>query len=160
MRATIDTHYVLHFKPRHWPIQSLTAMAISAIVGNTTQYDPTQVFIDSDKQICTMPNMQPLPGVGSGQVPYPIWNVQSYFRTAQLQITYSAGFSVIPPDVLEAAVLLTSDIIAKRLNPAGSPELRSGSRMEVAMIRGELTGDSLLFKRAKRILDNYTVESF
>lgn len=160
MRAAIDTHYVLHFRPRHWPVQSISNISITTIPGDSIQYDPAQIFIDSDKQICTMPNMQALPSVGSGQAPYPIWNVMNYFRTAQLSINYTSGFTTIPADVLEAAVLLTSDILSKRNNPTGAPEIRSGSRMEVAMIRGELTGDSLLFKRAKRILDNYTMESF
>jgi hypothetical protein len=160
MRASIDNQYALHFRPRHWPIQSLTALSITTTVGDTIQYDPTQVIIDSDKQICSMPNMQPLPLPGSGQAPYPIWNVTGRYREAQVTITYVAGFSTLPSDVIEASVLLTSDILAKRENPIGALDVSSGTRHISAAIRGEATGDSILFKRARKILDNYTVQAF
>lgn len=160
MRASIDNQYALHFRPRHWPIQSLTALSVTTVVGDTIQYDPTQVIIDSDKQICSMPNMQPLPLPGSGQAPYPIWNVTGRYREAQVAITYIAGYSPLPADVVEASVLLTSDILAKRENPIGALDVGTGTRHISAAIRGETTGDSILFKRAKKILDNYTVDSF
>ena len=160
MRASIDNQYALHFRPRHWPIQSLTALSIAPVPGFSMAYDPTQAFIDSDRQICSLPNLQPLPLSGSGQAPYPIWNVTNRYKEAQVTISYIAGFSTIPADVTEAAVLLTSDILAKRENPIGALDLGSGVRHISAAIRGETTGDSLLFKRAKKILDNYTVQAF
>lgn len=160
MRAAIDNQFALHFRPRHWPVQTLTSLSITTVPNNTIQYDPTQVIIDSDKQICSMPNMQPLPLAGSGQSPYPIWNVPSRYRQAQVVITYTAGFSVMPPDVIEAAVLLTSDILAKRLNPVGAPDLASGQRHISAVLRGDNSGESLLRKRAQKILDSYTMQSF
>lgn len=160
MRASIDNHYALHFRPRHWPIQSLTSVSITSVPGSTVNYDPTQVVIDSDKQICNMPNIQPLPLSGSGQAPYPIWNVPSRYRGAQLTLTYQAGYSSMPADVVEAAVLLTSDILAKRQNPIGAPELGSGGRHLAAVLRGDNSGESLLVKRARRVLDYYSMESF
>lgn len=160
MRGSIDNHYALHFRPRHWPIQSLASLSITTVPNNTIQYDPTQVIIDSDKQICSMPNMQPLPLSGSGQAPYPIWNTVSRYQQAQLAITYTAGYATMPPDVIEAAVLLTSDILAKRLNPVGAPDLQSGDRHISAVLRGDNSGESLLRKRAQHILDNYTMQSF
>lgn len=160
MRAAIDNQFALHFRPRHWPIQSLTALSITTVPGNTISYDPTQVIIDSDKQICSMPNMQPLPMAGSGQGPYPIWNVPSRYRQAQVTITYTAGYSIMPADVIEAAVLLTSDILAKRLNPVGAPDISSGDRHISAVLRGDNSGESLLYKRALGILNNYMMQSF
>lgn len=160
MRASIDNQWALHFRPRHWPVQSLSALSITTVVGDTIAYDPTQVIIDSDKQICSMPNMMPLPLPGSGQSPYPIWNVTSRYREAQLTLTYQAGYTVLPYDVIEAATLLVSDQLAKRDNPIGALEVSSGNRHISAAIRGETTGDSILFKRAKKILDNYTVQAF
>jgi hypothetical protein len=160
MRAAIDNHYALHFRPRHWPIDSLTSLSITTVPGSTISYDPTQVIIDSDKQICSMPNMQPLPLAGSGQAPYPIWNTVSRLQQAQLTIAYQAGFSTMPADVIEAAVLLTSDILAKRLNPVGAPDIASGDRHISAVLRGDNSGQSLLVKRAQQILDNYTMQSF
>lgn len=160
MRASINNHYGLHFRPRHWPIDSLTSLSITTVPGSTVTYDPSQVVIDSDKQICSMPNMQPLPLAGSGQAPYPIWNVSNRNQEAQLNITYVGGFSVMPYDVIEAAVLLTSDILAKRLNPLGAADLQSGDRHISALLRGDLSGESLLRKRARDILYNYTMQSF
>lgn len=160
MRAAIDNQFALHFRPRHWPVQSLTALSITTVPNNSISYDPTQVIIDSDKQICSMPNMQPLPLPGSGQSPYPIWNVPDRYRQAQVTITYTAGYSTIPPDVTEAAILLTSDILAKRQNPIGAADLQSGDRRITAMLRGDMTGESTLYKRAIRILNYYSMESF
>src|SRR5579859_1172921 len=162
MRASIDNAYALHFRPRHWPIQSLTSLSIAGTPGTAISFDPTQVFINSDKQICTMPNMQPLPLPGSGQAPYPIWNVPSRQRMAQLTLTYQAGYSAsnMPSDVTEASVLLTSDLLAKRQNPIGAPDLGSGNRHISAVLRGDNSGESLLAKRAMRILENYMMQSF
>ncbi len=160
MRASIDNQYALHFRPRHWPVTSLTALSITVVPGNTIAFDPTQVVIDSDKQICSMPNIQPLPVIGSSQGPYPVWNVTSRYRNAQLTLTYQAGFITLPYDVIEAIVLLVSDQLAKRDNPIGALEVSSGNRHISAAIRGDTSGDTILFKRAKKILDNYTVQAF
>src|SRR6266702_2339804 len=73
IRASIDNHGVMHFRPRHWPINSITSVAINSLPNVTTVYDPTQVFLDSDKEICSIPNMQPL-SIGGGQSPYLMWN--------------------------------------------------------------------------------------
>jgi hypothetical protein len=156
MRASIDNHAGLHFRPRHWPVQSLTSLSITVVPGYTTAYDPTQVIIDSDKQMCTMPNMQPLPLAGSGQAPYPIWNVMSRQQSAQLTLTYSAGYSTVPADVAEAAVLLTSDILAKRFNPMGAYEMQMGKRSFSIGSRADMSGESVYLKRAKDILQNYS----
>lgn len=160
MRAAIDNQFALHFRPRHWPVQSLTSLSITTVPNNSISYDPTQVIIDSDKQICSMPNMQPLPLSGSGQAPYPIWNVPSRYRQAQVTITYTAGYSTMPPDVIEATVLLVSDILSKRLNPLGAADTQSGDRHISTVLRGDFSGESLLRKRAAAILNNYTMQSF
>jgi hypothetical protein len=157
MRSSIDNHGVLHFRPRHWPINTLTALSVSSAPGSATPYNPVNVLIDSDKQICSLASYQPLsqsyPGYAAGRM-------VNRNEVAQLAITYTAGYSSIPPDVMEAAVLLTSDILAKRLNPLGAADLSSGGRSISAVLRGDNSGDSLLYKRALSILNSYTVESF
>lgn len=159
IRASMDNQNTLHFRPRHWPISSLSALSIASMPNLPIVYDPTQVVIDSDKQICTMPNLQPL--VSSGQAPYPLWGTgMNRNQWSQLSITYLSGFAVIPADVTEAAILLTSDILAKRLNPQGAPDLGSGGRHISAVLRGDNSGESLLYKRARAILSVYSMESF
>lgn len=160
MRASIDNQYALHFRPRHWPVSSITSISVTTVPGFSISLDPTQIIVDSDKQICSMPNIQPLPVIGSSQQPYPIWGITSRYREAQLTLSYQAGYAILPYDVIEAIVLLVSDQLAKRDNPIGALEVSSGNRHISAAIRGDTSGDTILFKRAKKILDNYTVQAF
>jgi len=161
MRAAIDNQYALHFRPRHWPITSVSSISITTVPGNAIAYDPTQIFIDSDKQICSLINMLPLSsGSSFSSQYYPTWSIPSRIKEGTVTISYISGFSPIPYDVLEATNLLTSDILAKRQNPVGAPEISSGGRHISSVLRGDNAGESLLFKRAKKILDNYTVQTF
>jgi hypothetical protein len=157
MRGSIDGNHNLHFRPRHWPIQTLSTLSIS-MSASVTQYDPSQVVIDSDKQICSMPNMLPL--VSNAISQYPIRNISSRNQYAQLIITYSAGYATIPADVVQAVILLVSDYLGIRQNPIGAVDIFSGERKISSVLKGDNTGQSLLYKKAKSILDNYTVQSF
>jgi hypothetical protein len=58
--------------------------------------------------------------------------------------------------VAEAAVLLTSDILAKRFNPMGAYEMQMGKRSFSIGSRADMSGESVYLKRAKDILQNYS----
>lgn len=160
MRAAIDNQGELVFRPRHWPIQSIATLAIAMTNQSSTAYDVTQVQVDSDKQMCTVPNL--LATATQGQTPYPILARLSRQQKAQLTISYQAGYaySALPGDLKEAAVLATSDLVAKRYNPIGAPDVSDGSSHISASLRGDFTGESLLIKRTMKILVKYTTESF
>lgn len=161
MRAVLDNDGQLTFRPRHWPVTSVTGVAIAWTPSLVITYDPAQTFIDGNKRLCSVPNLVMLP---SQQIQNTnLIQSPSRSRKGQVQITYQAGYvySSLPGDLKEAAILLTSDILAKRMNPVGATEIDSGGIRNVAVLRGDNAGESLLFKRAKRILDtNYAIQSF
>ncbi len=161
MRAAIDTDGQLTFRPRHWPVSSVTAIAIAWTPTLVVTYDPAQTFIDGNGRMCSVPNLIMLP---NQQIQNSnLLTTPSRSRKGQVKITYQAGYaySALPGDLKEAAILLTSDILAKRQNPVGATEIDSGGIRNVAVLRGDNAGESLLFKRAKRILDtSYAIQMF
>jgi hypothetical protein len=163
MRASINNEGILHFRPRHWPVSSLTALSIATTAVSSTAYDPSQAFIDSDKQVCAIPNLVPLPSQGQPvPAPYPITPQLSRSASAQLTITYQSGFaySALPGEVKEVAILAVSDLLAKRQNPLGADQQRQGDVQIISTLRGDLSGESLLIKRAKGMLAHYIVSPF
>lgn len=160
MRASVNNRGSLTFRPRHFPVNSISALSITTASQTNITYDVSMVSIDGNKRNCIIRVLNALPGQLQNQ---PTNLVQSPFdrnTEADVFVTYSAGYasSALPGDVKEAAVLLTSDILAKRLNPVGAPELGSGTRHMAAVLRGDNSGESLLYKRAKKILNKYSVE--
>lgn len=162
MRASLNNKGGLHFRPRHWPIQTLSSLSIATTPTVSTVYDPAQIFLDSDKQVCSMPYPVPLTTMGQTQSTYPIYPRMSRQQEAQLTLTYTSGYaySALPGDLKEAAVLVTSDLIAKRHNPIGAPDISDGSTHISAVLRGDLTGESILTKRAMRTLNKYSTQPF
>lgn len=164
MRASIDNQNALHFRPRHWPVTALTALSISSTPQVVISYDTTQAFIDSDKQVCFITNLAATStgGGGQGQAPYPFRQSFGRMAQAQLSITYTSGYaySALPGDLKEAAILVTSEFVAKRHNPVGAPDIADGSTHLSAIIRGEKSGESLLVTRARNILIKYSTQPF
>jgi hypothetical protein len=162
MRASIDNCGALHFRPRHWPIQTLTAVSIATSPTTSTVYDPAQAWIDSDKQICIMPYPVPLNTQGQTQSTYPVQPRLNRQQLAQLTLTYTSGYAyaTLPGDLKEAAILVTSDFVAKRHNPVGAPDIQDGSTRISTVLRGDTSGESLLVKRASKILVKYSTQPF
>lgn len=160
MRAALAHDGVLHFRPRHFPIATLSSLTINTTQSSSVSYDTTQVFIDGDKQVCELPQLTPVGGQSSS--PLIVQMAITRKQSAWITINYSAGYaaSALPTDITEAAILLTSDILAKRQNPMGAVEVGSGGRRVAAVLRGDNAGESLLYKRAFKILNNYTVQPF
>lgn len=164
MRASIDNQGAFNFRPRHFPVQALTSLEIQTIQQQALSYDVSQAFIDGDRQEISMPALIPLtPGGGVQSSPY--------YQTAPVQrksnawatLTYIAGYAwpdAIPGDIVEAACLLVGDILGKRENPTGADQIRLGEKLIQSAIRGDMTGESVLVKRANGILAYYTVQSY
>jgi hypothetical protein len=164
MRAALDNEGALFFRPRHFPITALTALAISTVQSVPgIAYDVTQAYIDSDHQTVSVPNLQPLPiGGNESQMPYTAITPPISRRTnAWLFPQYSAGYAVgaLPGDVHDAALLLTSETLSRRQNPTGSAEVDLGDKRLVAFLRGDLSGESGWLKAARTKLAPYVAES-
>jgi hypothetical protein len=158
-RAAIDNQGMLVFRPRHFPVTTDTGITIKQNNATPVSYDATQAILDGGQQVVCVPWL--VAGSGGGST-YSLLPSISRSTNLFLTITYTAGYTAasIPGDVREACVLLTSDILAKRLNPLGAVDLASGDRHLTAALRGDLTGESLLVKRAFKLLDNYSIQSF
>jgi hypothetical protein len=156
MKASIDSENQLMFCPRHFPISTDSGITIKANNATPITYDATQAVIDAGQQVVSVPWL--IAGGGSGGSTYSVLPQRSRASKLFLTITYTAGYSAatLPNDVREACVLLASDYLAKRNNPSGATEVDSGARRNVAVLRGDLAGESLLYKRAARILNAYS----
>lgn len=161
MRASINNERVLHFRPRHWPVTAISALSISTTVNTTVNYDVSQVIIDSDKQVCSVPLLI-VTSNGQGSLPYVLPVTISRQQSIYITLTYTAGYaySALPGDLREAAILITSDFLAKRHNPGGFAQVVSGGVNITAEIRGDLSGESMLLKRAMRSLIKYSTQPF
>ena len=155
MDACIDNQGMLLFRPKHIPITALSSMTLQSIQSQVMTLDATQAFIDSSGQFVRVPVLN---ATGpSSQVFFP---QQPFNRQKQqwLTISYTAGFaaSALPADIRDAAVLLTSDILARRYNPTAADQLTENRKTLVAVLRGDFSGQSLFYKQAKRKLSKYT----
>lgn len=159
MRASIDNQQMLVFRPRHFPVSTETGITIKQNNSTPVSYDATQAIIDGGQQVVSVPWL--VAGSGGGST-YSLLPAISRSTSLFLTITYTAGYPAasMPGDVREACVLLTSDILAKRLNPLGAVDVASGDRHLSAALRGDLTGESLLVKRAFKLLDTYSIQAF
>lgn len=163
MRASVNNRGSLTFRPRHFPVNSITALSITTASQTTITYDVSAVSIDGNKRNCVIRVLNALPGQLQNQ---PTNLVQSPFdrnTEADVFVTYSAGYpySALPGDVKETAILLVSDLLAKRHNPAGFAHVGSGGVQYDAEIRGDVSGESILVKKALRaIAKKYGVESY
>jgi hypothetical protein len=158
-RASIDNQQMLVFRPRHFPVSVESGITIKQNNATPVSYDATQAIIDGGQQVVCVPWL--VAGSGGGST-YSLLPAISRSTNLFLTITYTAGYPAtsMPGDIREACMLLTSDILAKRLNPLGAVDITSGDRRVAAVLRGDLTGESLLVKRAFKLLDNYSIQSF
>ena len=166
MRAAWDNQANLHFRPRHFPITTLTSVTAMVNQQVTWTYDVTQAIIDSDQQTVDLPQIA-LTTVGGG-TPSQFFTGSPWLspsasrqRNAWVTIAYTAGFATgqLPDTVVEACELLTSECFSALVNPVGADEIQQGKRRVVFTLRGDQSGESLLVKRAKALLQPYVTEA-
>jgi hypothetical protein len=149
----------LTFRTKQYPITAINSLYIGTTLNTLQQYDQTQAVIDANELV----SVPQLIAVGSGSSTYSIVQSQVNRRmNAYLQVNYTAGYtaSTMPSDIKDAAILLTSALLARRDNPGGFDSVKEGQGMMVATLRGDQSGDSLLVKNAKFLLANYTLRVF
>lgn len=164
MRVAIDNKWNLHFRPRHFPVVTLTSISIQTSQTYINSIDPTQAIIDSDQQTVDIPNINflsnsgPPPSQGS---PY-IWQQINRQSNAWITLAYTAGFAVgsLPKPIQRACTLLVSDCFIPLENPIGADAIQQNKRRVEFAIKGDTSGESLLYKKAVQLLQPYTTESF
>jgi hypothetical protein len=163
MRAALDNQNNIHFRPRHFPITALSAMSIKTTQLASTSYDTTQAIIDADQQTVDIPLLAALSTNGQPAQGSPwMWPALSRQINAWITITYTSGFAAgtLPKAVEQACGLLVSDAFVPLQNPIGADSIKQGDQMATFMIRGDVSGESVLFKRVRKMLQPYTMESF
>ena len=164
MRASVNNRGSLTFRPWHFPVTTIAALSIAtADSSQAMHYDVSNAFIAGNKRLCSIRDLRLLnnqqitvTNVNSS------WAVPDRNAEAALYLTYTAGYQYasLPPDIKEVAILVASDIIGKRHNPIGAAQVNSGGINVTTYLRGDLTGESGLIKRAMQILSKYSVELY
>lgn len=162
MRAAIDKDEVLWFRPRHFPITSLTALSIQTSQQFTVTYDPTQAIIDSERLLVSIPTLNALGSTQATQAVAAgytqITPLLGRNTRAWLTITYNSGYTALPSVINRACALLTGVCFAQMYNSIGADQVVEGERNVTYTMRGDQSGESLLEKEAKRLLQPYVME--
>lgn len=161
MRASIDNRGMLVFRPRHFPVSADDGITIQSSVLDPIAYDATQIILNGAKQVVKVPWL--LASSQSQQSSNAAWGSpisESRGSNLFLLINYTAGWSPLPGDIRDCAVLLTSEILARRQNPSGAVSIRLGDKQLQVTGSRDMIGESLLVKAAKQKLQPYSVEAF
>jgi len=158
-RAALDRDNVLLVRPGHFPIQSVAALAVESLPGQSLSLDVTQLELPTNGRLIEAPLFaalaaapgQPLPLAGFGL---------SRARRAWVTLTYTGGIPVgsVPYDVQQACIWVASELLAIRRNPSGAALVRQGKFALQARPRGDTTADSILMHQAKAALEPYRDE--
>lgn len=162
-RAFLTNSQTLTLRPSHFPIASVSAIAIDLGLGQTVTLDASVAEIDSAGRLIQLPYLL-TNALTVGQEllldrygPYGLSRSGPYW----VSVTYSGGVSgspitAVPYDIQRAALYIVADYLAQRQNPTGASEYALGKRRVVARQRGDLVGDSLLLLlRAHDLLANW-----
>lgn len=162
MRAAVDNQCNIHFRPRHFPINTLTSVTLQDVRKNQYPLDQTQATIDSDQQTVDIPVNALNSSQSQTQHGYPYTYGFSRNATAWIILTYTSGFATgqLPKPIQRACGLLTSECFSQLENPVGGDDIHQAQRSITFVTRGDPSGESLLVKQAKRLLAAYVTQSF
>ena len=158
IRANLDRDGVLVVRPGHFPVQSVTALAIELGQGQTLSIDTTQLELPSGGRLIEAPYLlftAPNPGQVLGCPGAGLSRVRRQWVT----LTYTGGLTpgALPYDVRQACIWVASELLAERRNPTGAAAVRQGKFELQARLRGDVSPDSLLLAQAKAALEPYRV---
>lgn len=157
-RAMIDNNQQLIVRPRQFPATAVSSASIEYSASNSMTIDASQAIIESPQRLVKFPVVK---SVGSGNN-YMLFQYLAPNTAGSVVLSYTAGFvySALPAAIRRAAAWLTSDILSDRSNPTGAADFTEGKVSRAAFLRGDLTGESVLYKRARKELSPYTQESW
>jgi hypothetical protein len=150
-RAWVDSSLRLGIRPRQFPVQSVSAITVIFNLSTTLSLDTSQAITDSIARIVTLPVIKTIAGSGNT---LPFSTLLDGTVDGFVQISYVAGYTygALPLIIKRATTLLTSDILSDRYNPTGVASNQEGKRRIDAFLRGDLSGESALVKRARHWL--------
>lgn len=160
-RAAVTRDYRLLFRPKHFPVTSVSAITALLSDGVTLSLSTAFAQLDADAQLVTMTQLSTTAQTQTtfwGNVSPPMYPTTPGF----LQISYTAGYAyaAMPNAIRQAAIWLTSDLLSDRFNPTGGAEIQLGQMHLVTRLRGDTSGRSVLAIRAYQNLDPYRQKPF
>jgi hypothetical protein len=157
MDANINSDLQLTIRTRQFPVTAISALSIETNVSDTITLDPTQAVINSQQKLMSVPVISQIGNGPSQLVLRPPINQTS---PGFVNLTYIAGFpyASMPWQYKQAAVLLTSVLLSDRANATGAAEYQMGKVKRTVYLRGDLSGESSLYKRAVKLLEPVTRE--
>ena len=154
LSAAITNDGTLSIRTRHFPVTAISALTIETDLADVIALDPTQAIIPTRQRLINVPVLSQI-GAGPSTLAFsfPLSQADAGF----VNLTYTAGFAYgsLPFDIKQAAIWLTSDLLSDRLNPTGAADVQMGKRHVTVYLRGDVTGESALVKRAHAMLDPY-----
>lgn len=155
MDANINSDGQLTIRTRQFPVTAISALSYETAVGSTTTLDATQAIIASQQKLISVPVISQ---VGAGPSQLVLQPPMNQTSPGVVNLTYTAGFSVLPWQYKQATTLIASNLLSDRLNPTGAAEYQSGTVKTTVYLRGDLSAESALYKRAKLLLEPVTRE--
>lgn len=153
-RAMVTNKSQLLIRPRQFPVVSVSGLSIQFNAGNLVGLDTTQVVIDAMAKFFKVPVVK---AIGTGNN-YALGQYVNQQQAGDVIVTYVAGYlySSLPYEVRRAAIWLVSDLLTDRINPSGSAEFSEGKIHHATFLRGDLSGETALVKRARNALLPYS----
>lgn len=154
LNASVTSDGYLHFRTRHFPITSVSALAIVLDAKTTITLDPTQCILNTRAMSVDVPivstilhNAQVLTALPPLTQLDPGW----------LQYTYIAGYSAsaLPWDIKQACTYFVSEIVSDRLNPTAAVSISMGKRHLTQYGKGVSTLENPYQIRAYELLTPY-----
>lgn len=157
MRAYLDRDRVLAIMPGHFPVQSVSAVAVEFGQGQSLTLDASAAEVQTTGRLVELPYLLQS-GVTLGAQLFLDTRGLSRGLRQWATIAYVGGpcaVGNVPYDIEQAAVWVVSDLLSQRQNPTGASEIRLGKRDLVQRQRGDVVGDSILLLRAHDALEPY-----
>lgn len=150
-RAWIDRDAIAVVRPGHFPVQSVSALALDQGEAGAFALDVARARLPSDGRLIEAPLFA---GID------PLLALSRSLR-AWINVTYVGGVTpgALPYDLAQACVWVTSELLAERRNPTGAAQIRQGKFELQARPWGDRSGDSTLLLQAKAALEPYRAQA-
>ena len=166
MRAHIDPQYSLVIRPNNFPVTAISAISVEFAPGNALSFDPTQVELEDDARIVTLPILSQT----TAQVQSPAWLYGPPVTREDegwAVLTYTAGLGstgALPEDFKQAVAWVARELLGETRNPTGAASMRQEdvtiSQRHTNARLMESSADSIFLIQAKEALRRYRNRAF